>query len=42
MIPLTYTIFFPFCQKGWHPDMTDKDKKHFTIADYAATYFAIR
>lgn len=33
---------FAFGQKGWHPEMKDNEDKHLTIADYAATYFAIR
>jgi hypothetical protein len=42
MIPLAYIIFFPFCQKSWHPNMKDSEKKHLTVGDYASTYFSIR
>ena len=42
LIPFLYPVLFPYCEKGWHPKMMDKNEKHFTIADYASTYFAIR
>ncbi len=39
---MTYVLLFPYGEKGWDISMTKKNGKHLTIADFVATYFAIR